>query len=291
MPAILHPIVEPSDLENMLSSLVKYLTMMMPQLHGKLKANGFFIYAACDDIYFDEFAHSIINSVTANTSLHLHLHLFNPRDDQLYLLESKEQVSFSYEYVNLNNFHAAASKWNSPPASTIEHSRYLSTIGAMQRGGDNSIQDRMRKTYYACARFIRLYQLFEKTLPFLAIDIDAVVRKNIPLLPSTHDLYFHRITGPKARFLAGGLYCNNTTSSLKFLNEYSTVLEKNIRNDYLFWGLDQFVLEDIVPKYNWGNLPLEYIDWFMKPESYIWTAKGQRKELEIFKTEQQKYIA
>ena len=263
--------------------------MMMPQLHGKLAAEDFFIYAASDDKYFDDFGRSIINSVIANTNNHLHLHLYNPRDDQLYFLEGKERVSVSYEYVSLNVFDTAAAHWDTPPTSTIEKNRYLSTVGAMQRGNDFHLQDRMRKTYYACARFIRLNQLLPRVSKFLAIDIDAVVRKNIPLMPDTYDFYFHRITGPKARFLAGGLYCNNTTNSLRFLNEYASVLQQSIQRDYLYWGLDQAVLEDIVPKYNWSMLPLAYIDWFMKPDSYIWTAKGQRKELEIFISEQKKY--
>jgi len=263
--------------------------MMMPQLHGKLAAEDFFIYAACDEKYFNDFGRSIINSVVTNTSCHLHLHLYNPKDDQIHLLESRERVSVSYEYVRIDQFDAAAAHWNVLPTSTVEKNRYLSTVGAMQRGNDLNLQDRMMKTYFACARFIRLNQLLTKTSSFLAIDVDAVVRKELPPLPVDYDLYFHRITGPKARFLAGGLYCNKTTNALRFLNEYANVLQQSIQRDYLYWGLDQFVLEDIVPKYNWSMLPLSYIDWFMKPDSYIWTAKGQRKELEIFTSEQKKY--
>jgi hypothetical protein len=53
--------------------------------------------------------------------------------------------------------------------------------------------------------------------------------------------------------------------------------------------LDQFILDAIVPQYKKGLLPMSYIDWAMRPESAIWSAKGKRKELEIFKREQSKY--
>jgi hypothetical protein len=35
---------------------------------------------------------------------------------------------------------------------------------------------------------------------------------------------------------------------------------------------------------------MSYIDWAMRAESPIWSAKGPRKELAVFKQEQQKYL-
>jgi hypothetical protein len=60
--------------------------------------------------------------------------------------------------------------------------------------------------------------------------------------------------------------------------------------DDLYWFLDQIVLDQLVPQYHKGLLPMSYIDWAMRNESAIWSAKGKRKELEIFKQEQRKYI-
>jgi hypothetical protein len=123
----------------------------------------------------------------------------------------------------------------------------------------------------------------------LAIDSDAIVRANIPSLPTIHDFYIHRITGRKARFLAGGIYLTGNEQGYNFLKEYAETLKSNIGCDTLHWGIDQDVLDYIVPKYNFGNLPLAYIDWEMLPNSYVWTAKGKRKELDIFVNEQKKY--
>jgi len=304
--------------------------MILPHLYGKLDSKDFFIYAACDEKYFDEYGAVIINSVRQNTSSHLHIHIFNPRDDQLTLIADIPNLSISYEYVALDAFCIAADKWNEYSSSDIkyeirrqlknvskrlcnsipngkisdklsaiirkfenqtdiEYSRYKKIVSCVKQNHDESIHDRIRKTYYACARFIRLHQLLDHSASFLAIDVDCVVRKKIILLPLNYDFYFYRKSGVNARFLAGGLYCNQTTKSRDFLNEYSNILLKNIQNDYLYWGLDQDALEDIVPKYNWGALPISYIDWFMQQDSLIWSAKGQRKKLNSFVAEQDKY--
>ena len=300
--------------------------MIMPPIHGKLKAKDFFVYAACDDLYFDAFGKALVNSVVKNTTAQLHLHIFDPREDQLLLLEGYDQVSVSYEYLLPGVFNAAAEKWQKQPhrykksnsvalgkvsenqsvstrlleslasivtkfqkPNNLEYLRYVATMKAIKRGDDKVICDRMKKTYYACARFIRLNDLVTNQVAFLAIDIDAVVRKNLSALSSNHDFYIHKIMGKNARFLAGGIYCNNTASGSSFFNNYSQLLLENISKDYLYWGLDQDILGELVPKYNWEQLPLSYVDWFMNSDSQIWTAKGQRKDLKIFKEEQEKY--
>jgi hypothetical protein len=53
--------------------------------------------------------------------------------------------------------------------------------------------------------------------------------------------------------------------------------------------LDQVVLDQLVPKFNKGLLPMSYIDWAMRADSAIWSAKGKRKELAVFQQEQAKY--
>jgi hypothetical protein len=160
----------------------------------------------------------------------------------------------------------------------------------MIKGGDATLQERIKKTYYACARFVRLAELFQAG-PVLALDIDAVVRKPWTTLSAHHDFYLHHIAGRKARYLAGGLWINPSNFSKKFLKEYRDQLITYLTNDYIYWGLDQDLLEPIVPQYNHGQLPISYIDWNMHPDSYIWTAKGTRKDLVAFVSEQQKYVA
>jgi hypothetical protein len=215
------------------------------------------------------------------------MHVFNPTDQQIEFCNNNG-VSITYEYVSAELFQPAADKWVTVPVTEPFKSQYDRTLNAMGKGRDTNILERMQKTYYACARFIRLAELFQTT-PALCVDVDAVVRKPIPELGPTHDFYIHRITGRKARFLAGGFYLNSTTSTRKFLHEYADRLKSYISQDYIYWGLDQDLLDPIVPKYNHGQLPNSYIDWDMRDSSYIWTAKGTRKELDAFVNEKRKY--
>lgn len=265
--------------------------MKIPAIQGKLNQSGPFIYAACDHNYFFDFGKPIINSIKKNSQFGIHLHLYNPTAEQLEYCEKQDRLSFTYEYVPLEMFKEAADRWNSVTEQSPNYLNLKRILTAMSKSNDVSIQERIQRTYFACARFIRLFELINSKDVVLAIDIDAIVRNTIPLLPNTCDFYIHHITGKKARFLAGGIYLNGNEKGYQFLSEYAEVLKINIENDNLHWGIDQDVLDHIVPKYQYSNLPLAYIDWEMSPNSYVWTAKGKRKDLDIFINEQKKYTS
>jgi hypothetical protein len=263
--------------------------MMMPPLQGILDQKNFFIYAACDVEYFDEFGPALINSVLTNTAFGVHLHLYNPTPYQIQYCRSIDRVSITYEAVPIELFDVAAKQWTTVSTDPILADYRRRIITAMSKGKDTSIQQRIQKTYFASGRFVRLQQLIRPNSKLLAIDIDAVVRGDLPELDSSRDFYIHYISGRKARYLAGGLYLTGNSNGYNFLEEYATVLKNNIEADNLYWGIDQDVLTDLVPRYYWSNLPMEYIDWEMQDHSYIWTAKGTRKDLAIFVNEKQKY--
>jgi hypothetical protein len=218
----------------------------------------------------------------------VHVHLFNPTEDQLEFCAQKN-VSTTHETVDLEMFSTAAARWQSTTFNNLEKTQLDRTVNAMHKGRDRTILERMQKTYYACARFVRLAELFDQTAPVLSIDVDAVVRSTPVLLSNNCDFYIHKITGRKARTLAGGVMLNPTAGSTAFLTEYANRLSDYLKNDYLYWGLDQDLLDQIVPKYNHSHLPTEYIDWNMNTNSYIWTAKGTRKELLSFVNESAQY--
>jgi hypothetical protein len=263
--------------------------MNLPNLQGTCDHSDFFIYAACDQHYFDQFAPAFINSTRRNANVNIHIHLFNPRADQIDYCQ-QAQISTTWEHVPNSLFDLATQRWNNIPVSGSAKLHYDRTVNAMIKGHDSDLQARIEKTYYACARFVRLTELFH-SYPVLALDIDAVVRKAVPVLPTNYDFYLHHIAGRKARYLAGGLWINPTDFARNFLKEYREQLVTYLINDYIYWGLDQDLLDPIVPRYNHGQLPISYIDWNMSPDSYIWTAKGTRKDLVAFVNEQQKYVA
>jgi hypothetical protein len=261
--------------------------MNLPDMQGTCNHRDFFIYAACDLHYFDEFGPAFIRSIRAHTQTNIHIHIFNPRQDQLDFCQA-ENVSVTWEHVPLELFASCASRWQSMPDRDPELTRYNRTLNAMSKGQDSDLVYRMQKTYFACARFIRLAELYQQ-IPVLALDIDAVVRSAIPALPTDCDFYIHHIMGKRARYLAGGLWLTAADSCVMFLNMYAEELRSWFENDYVYWGLDQDLLDPIVPKFNHRQLPIEYIDWNMQEQSYIWTAKGTRKNLPVFINAQQKY--
>jgi hypothetical protein len=263
--------------------------MILPPLQGNLDQDRFFIYAACDFEYFNEFGPALINSVLRNTTFGVHLHLYNPTAEQIKHCRSQDRVSITYEYAPMEMFDVAAKQWETVPADPELADRRRRIITAMGKGNDTSIQQRIQRTYFASARFVRLQQLIRPANRLLAIDIDAVVRGNFPELDNSRDFYIHYISGRRARYLAGGLYLTGNNNSYQFLKEYAGALKINIEADNLYWGIDQDVLLDLVPRYHWGELPMEYIDWGMQDRSYIWTAKGTRKDLEIFVNEKNQY--
>lgn len=261
----------------------------MPELHGSCTQTQSFIYTALDTDYFDEFGRSIVASVLRNSAMGIHVHLYNPRPDQLAHCQQQPRVSVTWEYAPIELFASAAARWHTEPKDAVLLDQYRRTLTAMSKGHDVDVQQRMQRTYYACARFIRLAHTRNTAVPVLAIDSDAIVRSNIPTLDPTHDVYLHHISGKKARYLAGGIYLSHTAGAQDFLTQYANVLAQSIDQDYLYWGLDQDVLNNIVPRHNTGQLPISLIDWEMRPASHIWTAKGQRKELAVFVNELRKY--
>jgi hypothetical protein len=265
--------------------------MNLPSLQGNLDQPGFFLYAAGDTEYFRDFGPALIRSVQNNTDHGLHLHLYTPTAEQVQYCRSQPRVTVTFEEASVELFEQAASPWLFPPADPVQLDQYRRIHTAMKKGGDISVQQRIQRTYFACARFIRLAQLVRPGDAVFAMDIDAVVRQPIPELSNLKDFYIHHIDGKKARYLAGGMYFPRTNAGYDFLQQYATVLKQHIQQDTLYWGIDQDVLDHIAPKYHWSQLPDEYIDWNMHEDSYVWTAKGTRKSLTTFINEQKKYIA
>lgn len=257
--------------------------MQIPELSGTVSPSNFVVYTACDSEYFDQFAQAFCVSAKTVARVPLHLHLFNPRPDQLGWCQEHD-ISVTWETIDKNEFKKSAANLLALGGEPLRRTQV-----SMTKGNDTSLQQRLAKTYYACARFIRLAEVHQSCSTVFACDVDAVVRLPIPQLSIEKDFYIHQIFGAKARFLAGGLYLNPNAKN--FIDSYAQVLRDKISQDLLYWSIDQDVLDPLVPCYNYGQLPEILIDWNMRPDSVIWTAKGARKNNEKFISEQKKYSA
>jgi hypothetical protein len=240
------------------------------------------VYAACDGEYFQQFAGALANSVVANTDLDIHFHLFDPQPHHLDWCQTHPRVTFSYETVSPAWFDTAVKFWQAPLQDPIKQKQLERICNAMSKGRDRDLHHRLQKTYYACVRFIRLAELFNPDFHMFAMDVDAVVRSALASPGSQHGFYIHRIHGRRARYLAGGIWLNPCISNLAFLQEYNQAIRDYFDLDYIYWGIDQDVLEHIVPRHDHGDLPIGLIDWNMHPSSAVWTAKGARKDHQEF---------
>lgn len=261
--------------------------MNLPPLLGNLDQNKFFIYAAADTVYFDLHAKPLINSIIANTSeFGVHLHIYNPRPDQIDFCRARPGVTCTYENPSEIDFQSATAYWLTRMQFDNDRQQQMWKKG--QKLGQGELSTLIRQTYYACVRFVRLAELLRPGQRCLSIDVDGLVRGKFVDQLGNEDFYLYE--KPKdGTHLAGALLFNGTTGSHNFLQEYAQQLRSSIDKNDLYWFLDQIILDQLVPKYHKGLLPMSYIDWAMRDESAIWSAKGKRKELNIFKQEQGKY--
>jgi hypothetical protein len=262
--------------------------MIIPPVLGNLDQPSFFIYAAADATYFDQHARPLINSVLTHTpDCGIHIHIYDPRPDQLEFCRSRPGVSVSHETLDPVQFNKVTARWLKRTEFANDRQRQMYKKG--QTLGTEGLNLLIRQTYYACTRFIRLAELIRPGQRCLAIDVDGLIRAPFEHQLGLADFYLYE--KPKdGTHLAGALLLNGTAGTHEFLQKYAQQLRLSIEADDIYWFLDQVLLDQLVPQYRKGLLPMSYIDWAMREESAIWSAKGKRKELEIFKEEQRKYL-
>lgn len=259
----------------------------MPPLQGKMSHDKFFLFAAADPVYFDVHARPLIASIQANTPNYgVHIHIYNPRSDQVEFC-NRPGVSCTYETLDSRIFDDVTQHWLTRRDFANERQRQMYKKG--QTLGIHELRKLVQQTYYACARFVRLAEILPVGQQCLAIDVDGLVRR--PFGHQLGDADFYLYEKPKdGTHLAGAMLFNGTGRANDFLQHYAQQLKSSIEQNDLYWFLDQLILDQLVPLYRKGLLPMSYIDWAMKPDSAIWSAKGKRKELDIFKQEQTKYL-
>jgi len=261
--------------------------MRLPPIYGNLNQEKFFIYAAADAGYFDTYARPLINSVLKNApDVGVHIHIYDPNPEQIEFCR-QPNVSYTYENLDLVVFAGITEFWLKRTGLTNDRQRQMFKKG--QTLGKEELHKLVKQTYYACARFVRLSEILPQGKKCLAIDVDGLVRGKFDYNLGTADFYLYE--KPKdGTHLAGAILFNGQSGTHKFLQNYAIKLRESFEQDDLYWFLDQLILDQLVPQYNKGLLPMSYIDWAMRPESSIWSAKGKRKELDIFKNEQRKYL-
>jgi len=264
--------------------------MKMPQLYGNFPQNEVVFFCAADEQYFNIHAKPLISSVRQNFSHPIHFHLYNPSDTTKDFCEN-HKISYSFEFFDEKLVETAFRVYQVPSADW----EMLRRRGKMLVVGDpiEKLRGELIRTYFACARFVRLYELLTKPTYIIMLDTDSLVRQPFTLLSNDYDIHIfektHRRHVPYKQHLASTIFYTGTKGSFNLIRDHANLIKEEFLADSFYWFLDQETLDIAIQKYNKKPLNLMYVDFNMDPVSYIWCAKGKRKTEQTWIDETTKY--
>ena len=213
----------------------------------------------CDGTYLD-FAIALIRSTDLfSPGLPFLLHLINPAGADISRLQAlaatltATRLAVSYETIDLTSLDQAG-----------------------------------RRTYFACARFLRLAELLPLLgLPILCLDADSLVVAALDfasLGKAGLALVQRDEKGPMAESLAvfnGSIWLRHTGPVQKLITAVAGEIVQAFGNGSAAWYLDQAAMGRQIakagPDSGVVNLPAQFADWHFLDTSSIWAAKGMRK--------------
>jgi hypothetical protein len=264
--------------------------MKMPQLYGNFPQNEVVFFCAADEHYFNIHAKPLINSIRQNFSYPIHFHLYNPSDNTKDFCHN-HNISYSFEFFD-EKLVSTAFRVHQAPSVDWE---MLRRRGKMLAEGDpiEKLHSELVRTYYACARFVRLFELLTKPTYIIMLDADSLVRMFFKLPEKNYDIHIfeknHRKHVTYTQHLASTIFYTGTQGSFNLIRDHANLIKKEFDVDSFYWFLDQETLDIVIQRYNKKKLNLMYVDFNMDPGSYIWCAKGKRKNNEAWLTEISKY--
>jgi hypothetical protein len=149
----------------------------------------------------------------------------------------------------------------------------------------------LRRTYYACARFMMLPDLIAATsLPILCLDADSLFVNPIDCRFSEQGeadvvLFSEHLrdeVAPKRKIKNGAIVVRPSAEVRNLLEDVRNMLAERFAQGTGAWYLDQEVFSHALNsrhrQIKVGHIRKEYLDWEFHGSSIVWTAKGDRKE-------------
>ena len=265
--------------------------MIIPPLQGKLISADTCVFVAADENYFNLYAKPLINSVSKNLPFPIHIHLYNPSNDTKKWCEEKN-VGYSFEMFDELTLTPSFDRWKgeqTDPDSIRKKGHMLKDLSDMDR-----LKNEIRKTYFACTRFIRLAELLSKPTYVIMLDTDSLVRDNFTLPDNSVDIHIfeknHKKHVAYTQHLASTIFYTGTDASYTLIKEHAELILKEYTKDELYWFLDQDTLDVAIQKCKKKPLPVSLVDFNMTEQSPIWCAKGPRKFKDVYTEELKKYL-
>lgn len=264
--------------------------MNIPEFQGKFPQNPIVFYMAADEVYFNLHAKTLIASIKENFNHPIHIHLYNPSDSTKIYCES-HNISYSFEIFDEKLIERAHQIYKRPyyDFELIRRKAKMQT----DKRDDKELWRYLVKTYYACTRFIRLWQLLEKPTYVILLDVDSLVRMPFILPTSEYDIHVfikkHKKHVPWPQHLASTIFYTGTDASFRLIRDHANLIIEEYQKDLFYWFLDQETLDVAIAKYKRAPLDQVFVDFDMSDTSFIWCAKGNLKDNQTWLNEIQKY--
>ena len=218
----------------------------MSQIYGELPTESV-LFAACDSNYFIEHAPAFIYSAD-DVNKNTHIHVVNPTPEVFSLasiLTATTSVKTTFTFHNMELPEVAE----------------------------------MRRTYYACIRFLIAPTIIQAAGQVLILDIDGMCMNDFSF-PEAPVGYFPREPLPGTvgweregtMCAAGAVYYN------RFGIKYAEEVANQISGMELKWFVDQIALSKVLTNVEEAHhFDAQFMDWEFKEGTTIWTGKGPRK--------------
>lgn len=223
------------------------------------------VFLSCDEVYFEKFGIHLVRSSLKNAGdLNVHLHVnrlstrYREELERFAKAEGGGMFSFTWDDVEFEHLDGA-----------------------------------QRWYYLASVRFVRLYQLVQRCeVPVLSVDADGVIVKS--LAPKLRELdgadvgIYLRLTNTLdwRKVLASALFVMPTPTGREYIRDVALMIAWLLRGK-LPYHIDQLVIYYMWQRYEQAGAGLKCVtlsqdmaDWECRDDSYVWSAKGDRKYLD-----------
>lgn len=254
--------------------------MNLPPLQGQFPQTDIFFYVAADEKYFNKHGKALINSIKKNFNHSIHFHLYNPSQITMDYCKNKN-ISYTFEEFNENLVNGAYHFYKDV-GNDKEFDRRRSKMLDPNEPYPN-IKTKLVKTYYACARFVRLDEFLKNNSYIIMLDTDSLVRMSFELPSNHYDIHIFEKTArkhvPYKQHLASTIFYTDNLRTRQLIKDHSQLILEEFKKDSFYWFLDQETLDVAIQNYNKNSLSKKFVDFDMNIDSYIWCAKGPRKTL------------